>query len=66
MFSAKQGKYWYDFNNFFGMTRSLTGDWTPDLLFFREQYIFIDLTGLFYQKIFQYILNGYFVLNQGN
>ena len=31
MFSAKQGNYWYHFYNFFGMTRSLTGDWTRDL-----------------------------------
>ena len=28
MLSAKQGNYWYHFNNVFGMTRSLTGDWT--------------------------------------
>jgi len=26
--SAKQGNYWYHFYNVFGMTRSLTGDWT--------------------------------------
>ena len=40
-------------------------------LFFREQYTFIlqttsdviDLTGGFYQPIFQYIFNGYMVLN---
>jgi len=32
MFSAKQGNYWYYFYNVFGMTRSLTGDWTRDLL----------------------------------
>jgi len=25
-----------------------------------------DLTGVFYQTIFEYILNGYFVLNRGN
>ena len=31
MFSAKQGHYWYHFYNVFGMTRSLTGDWTRDL-----------------------------------
>ena len=31
MFSAKQGNYWYHFYNVFGMTRSLTGDWTRDL-----------------------------------
>ena len=31
MLSAKQGKYWYHFYNVFGMTRSLTGDWTRDL-----------------------------------
>ena len=31
MLSAKQGKYWYHFYNVFGMTRSLTGDWTWDL-----------------------------------
>ena len=31
MLSAKQGNYWYHFYNVFGMTRSLTGDWTPDL-----------------------------------
>ena len=30
-FSAKQGNYWYHFYNVFGMTRSLTGDWTRDL-----------------------------------
>ena len=30
MFSAKQGNYWYHFYNHFGMTRSLTGDWTRD------------------------------------
>ena len=29
--SAKQGHYWYHFYNVFGMTRSLTGDWTRDL-----------------------------------
>ena len=31
MFSAKQGNYWYHFYNVFGMTRSLTNDWTRDL-----------------------------------
>ena len=31
MFSAKQGHYCYHFYNVFGMTRSLTGDWTRDL-----------------------------------
>ena len=31
MLSAKQGNYWYDFYNVFGMTRSLTGDWNWDL-----------------------------------
>ena len=31
MLSAKQGHYWYHFYNVFGMTRSLTGDWTRDL-----------------------------------
>ena len=31
MFSAKQGNYWYHFYQVFGMTRSLTGDWTRDL-----------------------------------
>ena len=31
MLSAKQGNYWYHFYNVFGMTRSLTGDWTRDL-----------------------------------
>ena len=31
MFSAKQGNCWYHFYNVFGMTRSLTGDWTRDL-----------------------------------
>ena len=31
MFSAKQGNYWYHFYNVFGMTRSLTGDRTPDI-----------------------------------
>ena len=31
MFSAKQGNYWYHFYNVFGMTQSLTGDWTQDL-----------------------------------
>ena len=31
MLSAKQRNYWYHFYNFFGMTRSLTGDWTWDL-----------------------------------
>ena len=30
MFSAKQGHYWYYFYNIFGMTRSLTGDWTRE------------------------------------
>ena len=29
--SAKQGNYWYHFYNVFGMSRSLTGDWTRDL-----------------------------------
>ena len=28
MFSAKQVQYWYHFYNVFGMTRSLTWDWT--------------------------------------
>ena len=32
MLSAKQGNYWYPFYNVFGMTRSLTGHWTRDLL----------------------------------
>ena len=31
MLSAKQGNYWYRFYNVFGMTLSLTGDWTRDL-----------------------------------
>ena len=31
IFSAKQGSYWYHFYNVFGMTRSLTGDWTRDV-----------------------------------
>ena len=31
MFSAKQGNYWYHFYNVFGMTRSMTGNWTRDL-----------------------------------
>ena len=31
MLSAKQGNYWYHFYNVFGMTRSLTGDWTREL-----------------------------------
>ena len=31
MFSAKQGHYWYHFYNVFGMTRSLTWDWTRDV-----------------------------------
>ena len=31
MLGAKQGNYWYHFYNVFGMTRSLTGDWTRDL-----------------------------------
>ena len=29
--SAKQVYYWYHFYNVFGVTRSLTGDWTRDL-----------------------------------
>ena len=28
MLIAKQGNYWYHFYNVFGMTRSLTGNWT--------------------------------------
>ena len=32
MLSAKQRNYWYHFYNVFGMTQSLTGDWTRDLL----------------------------------
>ena len=28
MFNVKQGNYWYHFYNAFGMTQSLTGDWT--------------------------------------
>ena len=31
MLSAKQGNSWYHFYNVFGMTQSLTGDWTLDL-----------------------------------
>ena len=31
MLSAEQGNYWYHFYNVFGMTRSLTWDWTRDL-----------------------------------
>ena len=31
MLSAKQGNYWYHFYNVFGMTRSLTRNWTWDL-----------------------------------
>ena len=31
MLSANQGNYWFHFYNVFGMTRSLTGDWTRDL-----------------------------------
>ena len=31
MLSAKQGNYWYIFYNVFGMTRSLTWDWTRNL-----------------------------------
>jgi len=29
--SAKQGNYWYHFNNVFGVMRSLTGYWTSPL-----------------------------------
>ena len=32
MLSAKQGNSWYHFYYVFGLTRSLTGDWTRDLL----------------------------------
>ena len=31
MLSTKQRSYWYHFYNVYGMTRSLTGDWTRDL-----------------------------------
>ena len=31
MLSAKQGYYWYYVYSVFGMTQSLTGDWTRDL-----------------------------------
>ena len=31
MLSAKQWNYWYHYYIVFGMTRSLTGDWTRDL-----------------------------------
>ena len=31
LLSAKQENYWYHFYNVFGMTRSLTGDWSWDL-----------------------------------
>ena len=31
MLSAKQGNYWYHLYYVFGLTRSLTGDWTLDL-----------------------------------
>ena len=31
IFSAQQGHYWDHFYNVFGMTRSLTGNWTRDL-----------------------------------
>ena len=31
MFSAKQENYWYHFHNVFGMSQSLTEDWTQDL-----------------------------------
>ena len=31
MFNAKQGNYWYHFNNVFGMTRSLAGAWIWNL-----------------------------------
>ena len=31
MLSAEQGNFWYHFYSVFGMTRSLTGDWTRDL-----------------------------------
>ena len=31
MLSAKQGNYWFLFYNVFGMTQSLTGNWTRDL-----------------------------------
>ena len=31
MLSAKQGNYWYHLYNVFGMTRSLTVDWTQNL-----------------------------------
>ena len=31
MFIAKQENYWYHFYNVFGITLSLTGDWTVDL-----------------------------------
>jgi len=35
MFSAEQWNYWYHFYDVFSMTRSLTGDWTRDLLFIK-------------------------------
>ena len=31
MLSATQGNYWNHFYNVYGMTPSLTGDWTSDL-----------------------------------
>ena len=41
MLSAKQENYWYYFYNVFGMTRSLTGDWTWDLLHSKQDRAFI-------------------------
>ena len=38
MLSAKQGNYWYHFYNVFGLTRSLTGDWTRNLPHSNQHY----------------------------
>ena len=80
MFSAKQWHYWYHFYNVFGITRSLTGDWTRDLpkpscstfVFEKQQlYILLSLFKLHMRVLqkrkymLQFILVTFIITNHG-
>ena len=56
MLSAKQGHYLYHFYNVFGMTRSLTGDWTRDIPH--------SMPALYHQAIEEAVFYDYIIFNR--
>ena len=61
MLSAKQGHYWYHFYKFFGMTRSLTGDWTTRLSRRRCKVPDRRLTSTTYLKFHHGFLHAFYI-----